>query len=53
VRATKYAYAVGGTSDDMVLPTAALVRTYCATTRLDLADCGPDPALLLACTVNR
>jgi hypothetical protein len=26
---------------------------YCATTRLDLADCGPDPALLMAWTVNR
>ena len=26
---------------------------YCATTRLDLADCGPDPALFLAWTVNR
>jgi len=28
-------------------------RVYCATTRLDLADCGPGPALLMAWTVNR
>jgi hypothetical protein len=34
-------------------PTSPLVRTYCATTPLDLADCGPDPALLMAWTVNR
>src|SRR5215469_12188665 len=26
---------------------------YCATTMLDLADCGPGPALLMAWTVNR
>jgi hypothetical protein len=26
---------------------------YCATTRLDLADRGPGPALLMAWTVNR
>src|SRR5262245_23139614 len=26
---------------------------YCAATRLDLADCGPGPALLMAWTVNR
>ena len=32
---------------------SSLVWTYCATTRLDLADCGPDPALFLAWTVNR
>jgi hypothetical protein len=29
------------------------VSAYCATTRLDLADWGPDPALLRAWAVNR
>lgn len=33
--------------------TPLLVWIYCATTRLDRADCGPDPALLRAWTVNR
>ena len=28
-------------------------RSYCAVTRLDLADRGPGPALLMAWTVNR
>src|SRR5262249_37904374 len=34
-------------------PAVAPGCAYCATTRLDLADCGPDPALLMAWTVNR
>jgi len=39
----------GGGSWPAVVPGGA----YCAATRLDLADCGPRPALLLAWTVNR
>jgi hypothetical protein len=31
----------------------SLVRRYCAVTWFDLADSEPDPALLLAWTVNR
>ena len=39
----------GGSWPAVVEPGSA----YCATTRLDLADCGPGPALLMAWTVNR
>ena len=46
-------HARGGRPATWSPPASLLVRTYCATTRLDLADCGPDPALLLAWTVNR
>jgi hypothetical protein len=41
-----------GATSGLVAPFASL-RGYCATTRLDLADCGLDPALLMAWTVNR
>src|SRR5215468_1292698 len=34
-------------------PRERFIRVYCATTWLDLVDCGPDPALLTAWTVNR
>ena len=43
-----------GATSALVAPSSvSLGRSYCAVTRLDRADCGPDPALLLAWMVNR
>jgi hypothetical protein len=43
-----------GATSGLVAPRPCLsVGSYRAVTGLDLADCGPDPALLPASTVNR
>jgi hypothetical protein len=42
-----------GATIDLAAPDALPVWCYRATTRLDLSDCGPDPALLMAWTVKR
>jgi len=39
---------VSGATSELVAPDSPVARTYRATTRLDLADCEPDPALFLA-----